>query len=416
MQTDNRDARQTPWNTSLVPCSEAAHPECASPKRDDTACVIKGEGTFSAENRHLAERIISTFRVPVIAVDGETLMPTKASRARRWLADGKAKPIETELGLFVIQLIIEPSGRKKQQIAIGIDPGSSYTGMAVASKKAVLCGFNLELPTHVSEKMQHRSMLRRGRRHRKCRRRESRFLNRSKSKIAPSILSRKLFELRILKELANIYPISDIVIEDVRFNHYSKKWGMYFSQIEIGKNWLIIELEKLTHVQLFDGWETSEKRKELNLEKSSDKSERNQNAHVNDAIALCSLVFSISDLRLQHFDVIRRPLYNRRKLHLENPAKNGLRRSYGGTTMPFIFRKGDYVCGSQGKKIVSGWISGCTKNAISVSDFDWNRLGQFTIRKVRLLKRNSHILLQSKEMKITIPPSVETGGLLVTML
>jgi len=355
-------------------------------------------------------------RVPVLAADGEPLMPTKASRARKWILDGKAKPLRTNLGLFVVQLVGEPSGRKKQPIVVGLDPGSSYTGVAVVSREAAFCGFNIELPTHVSERMQHRSMLRRGRRYRNCPRRESRFLNRNGSKIAPAILARKQFELRVVRELAKTYPISEIVMEDVRFDHYHKHWGKNFSQVEIGKNWLMAELGKLAPVRLFDGWETSEKRKELGLVKSTDKSARNPEAHVNDAMALCSLVVDLSNPAIPHFDVVRRPLYSKRKLRLENPAKGGVRRAYGGTTTPFTYRKGDFVEATQGSRTVRGWVSGSTKNQISVSDFEWTRLGQFSVKKTRLLGRNTRMLLQHKEVMVAIPPPIEIGGLLATRL
>jgi hypothetical protein len=258
-------------------------------------------------------------------------------------------------------------------------------------------------------------MLRRGRRYRNCRRRESRFLNRCGHKIAPGILARKRFELRVGRELTKTYPISEIVVEDVRFDHYNKKWGKHFSQVEIGKNWLVAELGKLAPVRLFDGWETKQRREMLGLGKSSDKSTRNPEAHVNDAVALCSLVLEASNPSIQHFDVVRRPLYSRRKLHLENPAEGGVRRAYGGTTTQFTYRKGDYVEATQGAKTVRGWVSGSTKNQISVSDFDWKRLGQFTIKKTRLLGRNTHMLIQHNEV-VAIPPLVETSGLLATRL
>ena len=77
-------------------------------------------------------------------------MPTKASRARRWIREGKAKPVRTKLGIFAVQLTREPSGRDKQPVVLGIDPGSKYTGVAVATKNAILYSYNLELPTTVS--------------------------------------------------------------------------------------------------------------------------------------------------------------------------------------------------------------------------------------------------------------------------
>lgn len=111
-------------------------------------------------------------RVPVFAPNGEPLMPTTAARARKWMECGKAKPNWTKLGIFAVQLVEEPSGREKQDIVLGIDPGSSFTGMAVVSGKEVLCGFNVEMPTQTPKGMQKRSELRRTRRSRKRRRKE----------------------------------------------------------------------------------------------------------------------------------------------------------------------------------------------------------------------------------------------------
>ena len=407
MPNENRAGRGTPWSASLAPSSDAVSPEDKGfpSEGGDTASGLNGEGTFSSrpfnleENRNSEERIISNPRVPVLAPDGEPLMPTKASRARRWIKEGKAVPIRTKLGIFGVQLIEEPSGRAKQSVVIGIDPGSKYTGIAVASEQEILCGYNLELPVYIKERMDKRRERRRNRRYRKCRRRECRFLNRRGNKIAPSILARKQLELRIVKELAKTYPVSEIAIEDIAFDHRNKRYGKFFSQVEIGKNWLVSELEEVASVRMFRGWKTSVRRKELGLKKSNRKEDRIPEAHVSDVIALCSLLLGEVALTPFQFDIIRRPKYSRRKLHLEQPSKGGIRRQYGGTTTPFVYRKGDYVEARQGKKSVRGWVSGYTKNLISISDFDWKRLGQFVVKNVRLLERNTGLLLKRKEVR-----------------
>ncbi len=85
-------------------------------------------------------------RVPVISHDGHPLMPTKPSRARRWLKEGKAKIYPNDLNIFAIQLIAEPSGYETQDVVIGIDPGKLFSGVGVQSSKATLLKIHLILP------------------------------------------------------------------------------------------------------------------------------------------------------------------------------------------------------------------------------------------------------------------------------
>ncbi|MEI6443041.1 MAG: RRXRR domain-containing protein [Nostocales cyanobacterium ELA583] len=43
-------------------------------------------------------------------------MPTKPSRARRWIKDGKAIGKFDKLGIFYVQLLAEPSNTETQEI------------------------------------------------------------------------------------------------------------------------------------------------------------------------------------------------------------------------------------------------------------------------------------------------------------
>ena len=82
-------------------------------------------------------------RVPVIDKDGKPLMPTKPSRARRMVRDGKAVGKFNKLGIYYIQLIDEPSDRETQTISCGLDPGKYYSGIGLQSSKltAFYCSF-----------------------------------------------------------------------------------------------------------------------------------------------------------------------------------------------------------------------------------------------------------------------------------
>ena len=77
-------------------------------------------------------------RVSIQNPDGSPAMPTKASRARRWVKSGKATEHWNDIGLYYVGLVAEPSGRKTQKIAVGCDPGKNYTRIAVQSAKFTL--------------------------------------------------------------------------------------------------------------------------------------------------------------------------------------------------------------------------------------------------------------------------------------
>ena len=66
-------------------------------------------------------------RVPVLDSRKKPLMPTTSAKARILIKTGKAKPYWNKLGIFCIILTreVEPDN---QQIAVGIDPGSSFEG------------------------------------------------------------------------------------------------------------------------------------------------------------------------------------------------------------------------------------------------------------------------------------------------
>ena len=143
-------------------------------------------------------------RVPVISVDNTPLMPTKPSRARRWIKDGSAIGKFDKLGIFYVQLLSEPSDVETQEIVIGLDPGKLFSGIAVQSKKFTLQMLHLVLPFKtVKDRMETRSMMRRNRRGRRINRkipfnvrnhRQARFDNRRGSKFPPSIRANKYLE------------------------------------------------------------------------------------------------------------------------------------------------------------------------------------------------------------------------------
>lgn len=348
-------------------------------------------------------------RVSVLNPDGTPAMPAKASRIRRWLKSGKANIVRNDLNIFCVQLVSEPSGRQSQEITIGIDPGKAYSGFGVQSARATLFMAHLILPFQtVKDRMEQRCMMRRNRRYRKCRRRPARFNNRRFKKVPPSIKANRQLELRVVKELLAIYPITSTVYEVAKASG-SKS----FSPVMVGQYWMLAQLEALCPTFQLYGWETSQIRTQLGLEKQkSHKGDAVPQTHAVDGVALAASHFieyqsfhsanthghhwiGECNITSAKFAIIRRPPISRRQLHLMVPAKGGIRRKYGGATTRHGVRKGDFVQAEQAGRVYKGWVSGDTKNQISVSNIEWKRLGQFTARKVQLIQRSTGLLVNT---------------------
>jgi RRXRR protein len=365
-------------------------------------------------------------RVPVISKDSVPLMPTKPSRARRWVKQGKAIGKFDTLGIYYIQLLVEPSDTKTQEVVIGLDPGKMFSGVAVQTRKYTLQMLHLVLPFKiVKDRMQQRAMMRRSRRGRRIKRklafksrnhRQKRFNNRRGSKLAPSIRANKDLEYRVIELLFKIYPVSKIVVEEVE-----AKGNVSFSPVMVGQRYQINRLSELAKVTLRKGWETSNLRKHLGLHKQKDdKSLQIPETHAVDAVTLASSEFVkykewndvnshgyswVGNVTItnSNFILVKRPPISKRQLHLMTFSKGGNRRKYGGTVTRHGFRKGDYVKATQGNKSFYGWVSGDLEKQISVSDFDWKRLGQCSIKKVEMVQRNTGILVSSSRKLLSLP-------------
>jgi len=376
-------------------------------------------------------------RIPVVSPEGKPLMPTKPSRARRWIRDGLAVKKWSVVGMFYVQLIKQPSGEETQPIAIGIDPGKHYSGVGVQSSKVTLFMAHLVLPFQsIKDRMEQRRMMRRGRRGRRINRkisyskrahRQARFGNRRGKKLPPSIRGNRQLELRTVVELGKIFPIAKIVYEYVRADvdltsgRKKARSGRGFSPLMVGQKWMLEQLSKLAPTSTLYGWETAAIRQQLGLVKENiAKSNQSPETHAVDGISLASSPFvqyrqlkgkqgwwdGFVSITPAPFVVIRRPPVSRRQLHLMIPTKGGKRRKYGGTTTRHNFRKGDLVKAEMAGRVCVGWVSGDTKKHVSVSDLNWKRLGQFTASKVQLLCRATGLLVSPQRYLSIIGASI----------
>ena len=270
--------------------------------------------------------------VPVVNQKQEPLMPTTCSRAARWIKSGKATGFFKK-GLFCVRLNRKPSDNRRQQIAVGIDPGSKREAYTVKSESHTYLNVLSETPGWVKDAVEKRRNARRARRQRNTPCRKNKH-NRSRSPFPPSTKSRWQLKLRICSWLKQLFPVSAFVVEDIKARTWkgAKKWNKSFSPLEVGKKWFYHELSVLASVQTRQGYETKELRDVLGLKKSSSKMSDKFECHNVDSWVLANSVVgghikvdNKSMLKLVPFQ------FHRRQLHVFQPASGDKRRKYGGT-------------------------------------------------------------------------------------
>ncbi|MGB1288752.1 MAG: RNA-guided endonuclease IscB [Aggregatilineales bacterium] len=161
-------------------------------------------------------------KVFVVDKNQESLMPCHPARARELLRKGRARVLRRYP--FTI-ILLDREGGEIQDIQFKVDPGSKTSGIALIGdfKRGLRCIWAAEL-THrgqqIRDKLLSRRQQRRGRRHRKTRYRQPRFLNRRKDKgwLPPSLLSRINNIWTWLVRLSRFSPITHLAMELVRFD------------------------------------------------------------------------------------------------------------------------------------------------------------------------------------------------------
>ena len=150
---------------------------------------------------------------------GQPLMPCKPRKARILLKEGKAKVVKR--APFTIQLTI-PTGETKQDLNLGIDPGSKKVGTAVrrSGTKEIVYTSEISLRTDITRKLKQRSNYRRNRRGRKTRYRKPKFLNRTRSEnwLPPSVVSKINSTKKEIDYILSILPITRISFEYSKFD------------------------------------------------------------------------------------------------------------------------------------------------------------------------------------------------------
>lgn len=303
----------------------------------------------------------ATMFVPVVSVAGGPLMPCHPARARELLCKGKAVRRFSK-GIFYIQLLQRSEG-SVQTIAVGIDPGSKKEGFSVKSEKHTYLNIQSDAVTWVKDSVETKRAMRRSRRNRKtpCRKNRS---NRKRGGLVPSTKARWQWKLRISKVLAALFPIECFVVEDIKaITKGKRKWDASFSPLEVGKTWFYKELQKLGHVELKQGFETYTMRNQLGLKKSKSKLGDSFDAHCVDSWVLANYWTGGDTLpENKRLFLIAPVRVHRRQLQVFQPAKDGVRKLYGGTRS-LGFKRGSLV---KHKKHGIVYVGGTSNGKISL--------------------------------------------------
>lgn len=287
------------------------------------------------------------YYVPVISQDQKPLMPTTLFRARQWIKSGKAIGFRKKK-VFCVRLNHEPSDDKKQEVCVGIDPGSKREAFTIKSKAHTYLNIQADAVTWVKKHVEVRKYLRGARRFRNtpCRKPRWNRASLKKNRLPPSTKARWQWKLRISRWLNQMYPISSFVVEDIkaRTRPGKKRWNISFSPLQAGKTWFYEKLGKIAPVDQKQGYETKEMRDALGLKKSTDKMSDSFYAHCVDSWVLANDGVGghtrPDNTKMLYIIPLQ---FHRRQLHrLQVRKGEGIRRPYG-STRSHGFKRGSIV-------------------------------------------------------------------------
>ena len=299
--------------------------------------------------------------VPVVSSTGKPLMPCHPARARELVRAGRAVR-RFDRGLFYVRLTDRADG-EVQAVTVGIDPGSKQEGITVKSEAHTYLNIQADAVDWVSDHVKTRRNMRRLRRYRNAPCRKN-MANRSIGGVPPSTKARGQWEVRICWGVGRGYPIESFVVEDIRaLTKGNRRWDKSFSPLQVGKQWMYRELEKLGRVIPKQGWETKEMRVALGLKKTSDKMAEVFEAHCVDSWVLANWWVG-GHVKPDNTRILRiTPLrFHRRQLHRLQPGRGGIRSPYGGTRS-HGFKRGSLV---KHPKWGLAYVGGVLKDRISL--------------------------------------------------
>jgi 5-methylcytosine-specific restriction endonuclease McrA len=163
-------------------------------------------------------------RVFVLGSDRKPLDPCHPARARKLLGQGRAA-VFRRYPFTIIMKDRTAAGSVTHPHRVKVDPGSKVTGLAVVQAETHRLVWAAELEhrgQQITQRMTARRQLRQGRRHRKCRYRPPRFLNRAssrrKGRLPPSLQSRVENTCTWVARLRRYAPVADLSLELAKFD------------------------------------------------------------------------------------------------------------------------------------------------------------------------------------------------------
>ena len=172
----------------------------------------------------------------VLDTNKQPLAPCTPGMARSLLKAGKAAVFRQYPFTIILKKAVRPPLRKPQRTQahqeavdkkeiktcqLKLDPGSKTTGIAILQDNKLIWAAELTYRgQQIKDDLESRRSLRRGRRGRKTRYRQPRFLNRTREKgwLAPSLEHRVLTTMTWVNKLIKLCPIGSIAMELVRFD------------------------------------------------------------------------------------------------------------------------------------------------------------------------------------------------------
>lgn len=225
------------------------------------------------------------------------LMPTTWKKANKLIKLGKAVLVNDKLLGVYLKLKYKPKTTYTQPMVLGIDPGSMFDGYTVVSKdynRNFQFNYQLPISKRLKDIMSKRIRYKKARRCR-LRNRPMRKDSRTGNKVTNTSNYYYQNRVNMINRILNLYPITQVSIEDVKFNHYISNKGRSFSNIEVGKTRLYDYITKTLKLYLYKvkGSETKEMRDTLfpNLVKNKDKSIKDFNSHCIDSFTIGILAY-----------------------------------------------------------------------------------------------------------------------------